>query len=104
MPGTPAKPCTSLKDSPSDLPFPVDEVFRAGQLPETHGATGVELLSADADLRPKAELKAIGEAGGGIHVHCRRINFLLEAVGAQQILGDDGLGMPPYRGTAAAGL
>ena len=36
----------------------VDDIFIGGQLPQTHGATGVELLGGDAHFAAQAELSA----------------------------------------------
>lgn len=35
----------------------------SGQLGQTHGAAGVELLGGDAQLSPQAQLSTVGEAG-----------------------------------------
>ena len=55
----------------------MDDVLIAAQLAEAHGSPGVELLGGDAHLTAKAELSAVGEAGGAVDVdsgtvHCRR--------------------------------
>ena len=54
----------------------VDDELGAGQLAQTHGAAGVELLGSDADLRALAELAAVGEAGGGVDIDRRRVHFV----------------------------
>ena len=61
----------------ADLAVAVDDVLVAAQLAEAHGSPGVELLGGDAHLTAKAELSAVGEAGGAVDVdggtvHCRR--------------------------------
>ena len=58
------------------LAVAVDDVLIAAQLAEAHGSPGVELLGGDAHLTAKAELSAVGEAGGAVDVdggtvHCR---------------------------------
>ena len=58
------------------MPVPVDDVFRRREGNESHGPPGVELLGADADLRPEAELKAVGEAGRRIDIDRRRIHLV----------------------------
>ena len=62
----------------ADLAAAVDQVLKGSELCETHGASCVELLGGDAYLCAEAELSAVCEAGGGIDVYCRRIDFLLE--------------------------
>lgn len=50
------------------LTVAVDDVLVAAQLAEAHGSPGVELLGGDAHLTAKAELSAVGEAGGAVDV------------------------------------
>ena len=55
----------------------MDDILIAAQLLQAHGAAGVEFLGGDAHLTAKAELSAVGEAGGAVDVdggtvHCRR--------------------------------
>ena len=57
-----------------------------GELPQAHGAAGVELLGADADLGSEAELLAIGESGRGVDDHCGGVDLAGEAVGGGQVL------------------
>ena len=45
------------------------------------GPAGVELLGGDADLRPQAELAAVGKAGGGVDVDRRGVHLVEEALG-----------------------
>ena len=60
----------------ADLSGPPHHVLVGAQLRKAHGAPGVELLGGDAHLTAKAELSAVGEAGGAVDVdggtvHCR---------------------------------
>jgi hypothetical protein len=59
--------------SPSHVPVAGDDVRGGGQLPQTHRPPGVQLLSGDTDLGSEAELLAVGEPGGGIDHHGRRV-------------------------------
>ena len=45
-----------------------NNILVSGQLPQTHGAPGVELLGGDAHFAAQAELTAIGEPGGGVDI------------------------------------
>ena len=56
------------------LAVAVDDVFVGTQLRQPHGAAGVELLGADAHLTPQTELSAVGEPGGGVHIHRRAVH------------------------------
>ena len=76
-----------------DLSGAVDYIFGAGQLLQAHGAPGMHFLGGDADLRPQAELEAVGEAGGGVDVHRRGVHLVQEALGGKVVGGDDGLGV-----------
>ena len=58
---------------------------------QSHGAAGVELARADADLRPEAVAVAVGEAGGGVVVDAGGVDFPQEALGGLRVLGDDAL-------------
>jgi hypothetical protein len=49
--------------SAADVAVAAHDVLGGGELAEAHGAAGVQLLGADADLRPEAELLAVDEAG-----------------------------------------
>ena len=51
------------------LAVAVDDELEGGELPQAHGAPGVELLGGDADLGAEAELLAVDEPGGGVHEH-----------------------------------
>ena len=58
----------------------------------------MQLLRGDADLGAQAEHAAIGERGGGVHIHRGRINFVDEPLDGRRAfgeirIGDDGLGM-----------
>src|SRR5699024_8606045 len=58
--------------------------FAGGHLHQPHRSAGVQLLGGDPDLRSKTELPAVGEAGGGIGHHHRRVHFREEALLALQ--------------------
>ena len=45
-----------------------DDVLIGTQLVQPHRPTGVELLGGDTHFAAKAELPAVGEAGGGVDV------------------------------------
>ena len=47
----------------------------------------MELLGRNAYLCAKTEFKAVSEAGACIHIHCRRVNSLLEKLCIAQGLG-----------------
>ena len=49
----------------------------------------MQLLGADADLRPQAKLKAIRKAGGGIDIYRSRVHLLQKGLRIGIILGDD---------------
>src|SRR5438094_682045 len=46
--------------SPADVAVADDDPLVGGQVGRTHGAAGVELVGADADLRPEPVLAAVG--------------------------------------------
>ena len=60
----------------TDLSVSVNNIFGRGQLLEPHGASGVQLLSADADLRSEAELLAVRKPRGGVDIHGRRVHLI----------------------------
>ena len=51
---------------PGGMPGAVEPVLVDDQPLETNRAASVGLVGADADLRPEAEAKAIGETGRGV--------------------------------------
>ncbi len=54
----------------ADLAGAIDEVFITAKFCQAHGAAGVELVGADADLGSEPKLAAVIEAGAGIvHDH-----------------------------------
>src|SRR5205823_1251211 len=55
----------SRSTSLADLAVAVDDPLGAGQLAEAAGASGVELVGADADLGAEAKLAAVVEPGAG---------------------------------------
>ena len=52
----------------------------------------MQAVRADPDLGAEAELVAVGEAGGGVHEHRRRVHLGEEAARGAVVLGDDRLG------------
>ena len=52
----------------ADMSVAGDDVLVGGQLLQTHGASGVELLGGDAHLAAQTELAAVGKPGGGVDV------------------------------------
>ena len=73
------------------LPVASNQPLIRGDFFEGHGAAGVQFLCADANLCAKAELTAIGEAGGGIVIDTGGIDLVEEALGGCGVLGDDAL-------------
>ena len=63
------------------MPVAADDVLVGGQVGGAHGAAGVELVGADADLGAQAVLAAVGEAGRGVDHHAGGIDGGDEAVG-----------------------
>ena len=60
----------------ADLTVSVDLVFIGGQLLQTHGASCVQLLCADADLGTKSKFKSIRKACGCIDIDTGSIHFV----------------------------
>ena len=65
----------------ADLTVAEDQILGCGQLPQSHGAAGVQLLGADADLGTEAELLAVGEPGGHVHHDRGGVDLALKALG-----------------------
>ncbi|MBP1758522.1 MAG: hypothetical protein H6Q61_771 [Firmicutes bacterium] len=51
-----------------DLSVASHHILIAGQLPQTHGTSGVELLCGNAHFTAKSELPAVGKPGGGVQI------------------------------------
>ena len=47
----------------------VDDVFIGGQLLQSHGSPGVELLGGDTHFAAQAEFAAVGEASGDVDIN-----------------------------------
>ena len=62
-----------------------------GDFTKGHRTPRTEFLGADAYLGTKAELSAVGETGGGVHVYTGGIYLRLELRGSKRVLGDDAL-------------
>ena len=77
----------------ANLSVSVDDVFGGGQFPQTHGASGMKFLGADADLRPESKLCSVGKTGGGIHIYGGRVHRVQKVLGFEIVPCDDGLGM-----------
>src|SRR3954447_26618165 len=74
----------------ADLAVALDDVLHGRQLAQPHRAAGVQLLGADADLGPEAELLAVHEASGRVHEHGGGVDLAGEALGGAQVPGQDG--------------
>src|SRR4051794_20363630 len=81
---------TCVESAPG-LAGAADDVLGGGELAEAHGAAGVELLGADADLGAEAELFAVDEAGRGVDEDGGGVDLGGEAVGGGEVGRDDGL-------------
>src|SRR5690606_37150392 len=75
------------------MPVAEDDELLGGQALQPHGAAGVELVGADADLGAQPVLEAVGEAGGGVHHHGAGIHLAQEAPRAGDVFGHDGFGV-----------
>ena len=75
----------------TDLAISVYDILGGCQSQKSHGASRVELLCADADLRAEPELKPVGKAGGGVDINRRRVNLIQKLLGIRIILRDNGL-------------
>ena len=72
----------------------MDDVFVGGQLPQTHGAPGVEPLGGDAHFTAQTELSPVSEPGGGVDIHGGTVHQRGEHLLRLFALGDDGLAVP----------
>src|SRR5688572_5581793 len=73
------------------LPAPVQAVLVAEKPLDSHGASRVGLLGADADLGPETEAETVREARRGIPDHARRVHAEEEVLGGPVVLRDDGV-------------
>ena len=73
----------------SDLTVAADDEFVGNELIQAHGASGVQLLRGDADLRAEPELAAIREARGRVYIDRRRIDLCREPLRRTEVLSDD---------------
>lgn len=62
----------------SDLSVSKDHIFCRCQRLQSHRTSRMELLCADTDLGAESKLESVRKPGGCIHIHCRRINLILE--------------------------
>src|SRR3954454_21887139 len=69
------------------------DVLDRAQLSHADRAAGVQLLSRVADLGAHAELAAVGEARGGVHIDARRVDAELERPRRGRVARDDRLRM-----------
>ena len=53
----------------------------------------MEFLGADSDFGTVAEFEAVGEAGGGVDVDHRCVDFVQEFLGVGVVVGDDCFGV-----------
>src|SRR3546814_6809286 len=79
-------------DSRTRLAGPVHQPFVRRQPFESDRPARVEAPRRDADLRPQAELAAVGELGRGIMHDDRAVDLGEEAVCGGGVLGDDRVG------------
>src|SRR5262249_17563924 len=77
----------------TNLSVAVDDPLGAGQLAEAGGASGVELVGADADLGAEAELAAVVEPGAGVDHHGRAVPLGHEPPRGGQVAGHDRVGV-----------
>src|SRR3954453_14375715 len=91
-PRTPIAPTWALLAS--DLPVAVHDVLEGGELAEPDRPSRMQLLRRVPDFRPHAELEAIGEARGRIHVDDRGVDAVSELKGRFIRRCDDRLGVP----------
>src|SRR5712692_3424646 len=70
------------------------DVLVRGELPQAHGAAGMQLLGRDPDLRAEAEALAVGESGRGVHHDDGGIDVAGEAAGGVEVAGEDRLSVP----------
>src|SRR6476469_6555406 len=75
------------------LPGAVDAIFEAGQLLRADRAAGVKFPGGDADFRTEAEFAAIGELGGSVMQHDRRIDLVEEFARGGLVFGHDRVGV-----------
>src|SRR5690606_34882127 len=73
-------PVTASASFP-DMTLAVHHMFDGSQGQKAHGPPRVQFLRTDAQLGAEAELKAVGETGGGIDIHRRRVHRLDEPAG-----------------------
>src|SRR5581483_1001476 len=71
----------------------VDHVLVTGQLLDTAGAAGVQLIGADADLGPQPELITVIEPRAGVDHHGRAVDACGEFAGRRQVGRDDRVGV-----------
>src|SRR5450759_5955687 len=76
-----------------DVPVAPDDPLARRQLWETQRPARVQLLGGDSDLGAEPELLTVGERGGGVHHHRRRVHSRSELLCGSKIGGDDGLGV-----------
>ena len=72
----------------------VNDVLISGQLLQTHGTTGMELLSGNAHFTAKTEFTAVSETGGGIDINRGAVHTGGENGFCLRASGDNGFGVP----------
>ena len=77
----------------ADLAGAIDEVFVTAKFCQAHGAAGVELVGADADLGSESKLAAVIEAGAGIVHDHGAFDLMLETLSRSAVGGDDAVGV-----------
>ena len=78
----------------ADLAGAPGHVLDAGQRLKPHRTAGVQLLRGHPDLKPVAELAAVGEPGRAVHEHAARVDRPGEPAGRGDVLRHDRLGVP----------
>src|SRR4051812_1790125 len=79
--------------SGTHVPVALDDVLERAELAQRDRPARVELLRRVADLGAHAELAAVGEPGGRVDVHARRVHALLERAGGRRVGSHDRLGV-----------
>src|SRR3954447_16970718 len=92
--GLKVPPSRPTRTSGADLAVALDQVLEGAQLPRADRAAGVQLLRRVADLGAHAELPAVREARGGVHVDARGVDAELERARRLRRARDDRLRMP----------
>src|SRR5699024_2505319 len=77
----------------TDLAVSVNDIRGSCQSQKSHGASRVQLLCADADLRAVSELEAVGESGRCVHIYGSHVHLVQKLLGVLVTVRNDGFGM-----------